>query len=266
MDREGVELKPGTLSMSTWVSEIWRSATSCSLLLTLLFAAKSYGQTSLLVGPSPLKGAGVAFDDAAPAVAFRRYLASLQERNPFAESGPVSVEVEASVPGLAKRGNLLAIRETGASELGEYTVQKLDGDSLVKEQVIARYLEAAKQAERIPYSAVAVTPTNYRFHYAGSFKMDETPLYVFQITPRQKREGLIRGEIWIDSGTGFAVHQAGRFVKRPSVFIRQIDVSRDTNLVDGIPTSRVTRLTMRTRLVGLVELTVTERPVPVDTR
>jgi hypothetical protein len=251
MDTEGVALKP---------------ASSCAVLLAVLFAAKSNGQTSLLVGPSQLEKAGLVAEDAAPALAFGRYLASLQERNPFAESGPICLEVEASIPGFAKRGNLLAIRQTGTSELAEYTVKKLDGDSLVKQQVIARYLAAEKQAERIPYSAVAITPTNYKFHYAGSFVNDKIPVYIFKITPRKKREGLLRGEIWIDSTTGFAVHQAGRFVKRPSVFIRRIDVTRDTNITDGVPTSRITHLTLQTRLVGLVQLTVTERPIAANAR
>jgi hypothetical protein len=251
MDTEGVALKP---------------ASSCAVLLAVLFAAMGYGQTSLLVGPSQREEAGLVVEDAAPALAFGRYLESLQERNPFAELGPICLEVEASIPGLAKQASLLAIRQTGTSELTEYTVKKLDGDSLVKQQVIARYLAAEKQAERIPYSAVAITPTNYKFHYAGSFVNDKIPVYIFKITPRKKREGLIRGEIWIDSATGFAVHQAGRFVKRPSVFIRRIDVSRDTNITDGVPTSRITRLTLRTRLVGLIQLTVTERPIAANAR
>jgi len=244
-----------------------KPASSCAVLTAILFAATGFGQTSLLVGPSQPKEDNLLVEEAAPALAFGRYLASLQERNPFAESGPICLEVEASIPGLAKQANLLAIRQTGtSSELAEYTVKKLDGDSLVKQQVIARYLAAEKQAERIPYSAVAITPTNYKFHYAGFFVNDKIPVYVFKITPRKKREGLIRGEIWIDSATGVAVHQAGRFVKRPSVFIRRIDVSRDTNIADAVPTSRVTRLTLRTRLVGLVQLTVTERPIAANAR
>jgi hypothetical protein len=253
--------QPGTLLMHAWVAAIRHSARRYAILLAFVCAATSYGQTSSLAG-----SAGLTVDDAAPALAFGRYLASLQQRNPFTESGPICIEIEASIPSLAKRGNLLAVRETGTSELGEYSIKKFEGDSLVKQQVIARYLEAEKQAERIPYSSVAVTPKNYKFHYGGSLAVDETPMYVFQIIPRKKREGLIRGEIWIDSATGFAVHEAGRLVKRPSVFIRRTDVTRDTNLVDGVPSGRVTHLTLRTRLVGLVRLTVTERPITVDAR
>jgi hypothetical protein len=266
MDTDGVELKPGTLLMRAWVAEIRRSATRCVVLLALLFGIRCYGQTSLLGGPPQLRGTGLMADDSAPALAFGRYLASIQERNPFTEAGPICMGVDASIPGLAKQGNLIAIRQTGDSELYEYTVKKLDGDSLVKHQVIARYLAAEKEAEEIPYSSVVVTPSNYKFHYLGSLTIDGTSAYVFQISPRKKREGLIRGELWIDSTTGFAVHQAGRFVKRPSVFIRQIDVTRDTNLLNGVPWIRVTRLAIRTRLVGRVELTITERPVSPEER
>ena len=105
--------------------------------------------------------------------------------------------------------------------------------------MIARYLDAEEQAEALPYSAVAVTPMNYKFRYLGSVENNGTAVYIFQIVPRKKRAGLIRGQIWIDSATGIAVHQAGRFVKRTSIFIREIEVSRDTNLRNGHPYTRV---------------------------
>jgi hypothetical protein len=188
-------------------------------------------------------------------------LASLQARNPFTESGPICLKIEASIPGLAKQGSLLAIRQPGSSELDEYIVQKLGGDSLVRQQVIARYLVAEKEAEKLSYSSVAITPSNYKFRYVGSIGGEGNSVYVFQIVPKKKHQGLIRGEIWIDSATGFAVRQVGRFVKRPSFFIRQMDVTRDIILHAGFPTSRVTHLVIQTRLVGRVELTITETPV-----
>jgi len=43
--------------------------------------------------------------------AFARYIAWLQARDPFAESGPVALAIVASLPGLDKQGSLLAIRE-----------------------------------------------------------------------------------------------------------------------------------------------------------
>jgi len=221
--------------------------------VALLLAATSYGQESFQ--------AGFTVDESPPAVAFGKYIASLRERNPFTESGPTSLEIEASLPSLSKHGRMFAVRQVGASERSEYSAIQFDGDSTVKQQVIARYLDAEEQAEALPYSTVAVTPANYKFRYLGSVQDNETAAYIFQIAPKKKRAGLIRGQIWIDSATGIAVHQAGRLVKRPSIFVRTVEVRRDTNLRDGLPYTRVTHVAIDTRLVGRAELTITERPL-----
>jgi hypothetical protein len=95
----------------------------------------------------------------------------------------------------------------------------------------------------------------------GSVQDNGAVVCVFQIAPRQKRAGLIRGHIWIDSGTGVAIRQAGRFVKRPSVFIRGIDVVRDRYVRDGISSTQVMHVAIDTRLTGHAELTITESPL-----
>ena len=231
-------------------------------LLALCIAATARGQESPLAGQIPAIDAGrLTVDESVPALAFGKYLATLQQRNLFTESGPVGIEIEASLPGLAKEGRMLVIRHTGASERSEYKVVRFDGDATVKQQVIARYLASQEQVEALPNSTVAVTPANYKFRYLGSIANNGGTDCIFQIVPKKKRAGLIRGQLWIDSATGIAVHQAGRFVKRPSVFIRTIEVSRDTNLRDGLPYTRVTHIGIETRLVGRAELTITERPL-----
>ena len=265
LDTKGAELRPGSLLMSAWVAGMRHSAAHIIVLLAVCFAATSYGQQSLPVEQTPQPSAvGLTVDRSAPAVAFARYIASLQQRNLFTESGPIDVEIEASLPGFAKCASMLAVRQTGASERSEYSAIQINGDSTVKRQVIARYLAAEEQAEALPYSAVAVTPANYKFRYDGLIDNNGTAAYVFQIAPKKKRAGLLRGQIWIDSVTGVAVHQAGRFVKQPSIFIRRIEVTRETNLRDGLPYTRVTHIAIATRLVGRAELTITERPIPAE--
>jgi hypothetical protein len=265
MRRKGIGAAPAmrrNLIMPALVAEKRRSAVRTITLLALIIAATGYGQESLVVGQAPeVGGARLALDESAPALAFGKYIAFLQERNPFTESGPISVEIEASLPGLAKEGTMYAVRQTGASERSEYSAISFDGDSTVKRQVIARYLDAEEQAEALPYSTVAVTPANYKFRYLGSLANNGTTVCIFQIVPKKKRAGLIRGQLWIDSATGIAVRQEGRFVKRPSVFIRAIEVKRDTNLRNGLPYTRVTHVAIETRLVGSAELTITERPL-----
>jgi hypothetical protein len=220
--------------------------------VALLFAAIGYAQQSSQLHVITLTGS-------APALAFGKYLASLQERNPFSEAGPIAVEIEASLPDLGKQASMLAVRQTGASERSEYKVITLDGDSTVRHQVIARYLVAMEHAEGVPYSSVAVTPANYKFRYAGSLQTGGTAVYIFQVEPKKRREGLFRGQIWIDAVTGIGVRQTGRIAKRPLI-VRRIEFDRDTRLQDGLPYIRVTHIAIETR-VGRAELTIAERPL-----
>jgi hypothetical protein len=83
---------------------------------------------------------------------------------------------------------------------------------------------------------------------------------VYRITPKKKRVGLIQGELWIDAATGVAVHRAGRFVKKPSIFLRRVNIVQDTDIREGTPYVVITRLAIETRLAGRVELTIRERP------
>jgi hypothetical protein len=232
--------------------------------VALLFAGAGYAQQSQVEPTPQLSTTRLTVDGSA--LAFGRYLASLQERNPFTESGPTDVQIDASLPGLAKQGSMQLVRQTGPSERSEYRLIKFEGDLTVKHQVIARYLAAQERAEDSPYSSVAITPANYKFRYMGSLATDGTAVYIFQIAPRKKRVGLICGQIWIDSASGIAVRQVGRFVRRPSIFIRRIEVTRDTNLRNGLPYNRVTHLAIDTKLVGRAELTVTECPLQTPDR
>lgn len=199
-----------------------------------------------------------------PAVAFARYIAFLNQRNLFTESGPVAVQIHASLPGEGKEASLTAIGGTGTSERTEYEVLKVEGDPTVAKEVIARYLSARAQLEELPLSSILITPANYNFRYAGSNRSAGMLLYVFEISPRQNRLGLLQGELWIDPDTGVPVHQAGRFVKTPSPLLRRIDVVCDVNLADGSALMRITHAVLEMRQPKvLAELTIAEWPLSV---
>jgi hypothetical protein len=79
---------------------------------------------------------------APPALAFARYVASLNHRSPFTESGPIRVDIDASLPVLGEQASMSAIRDTARSERSQYKVLQLKGDQTVRREVIARYLSA----------------------------------------------------------------------------------------------------------------------------
>jgi hypothetical protein len=194
-------------------------------------------------------------------VAFARYIESMQNRNPFSESGPTLVAIEASAPDLYKESRVMAIRQTSQSEQPEYQVVRMEGDAIVMHEVVANYLKTNEQMEGMPFSSVAITPANYRFRYMGEVGSGTTSAYVFRIVPRRKCDGLIQGELWIDAQTGQEVLRKGHLVKTPRSFAGRIEFLRDTTLVDGSPAIRVTHVTLETRQIGRGELTITELPL-----
>jgi hypothetical protein len=220
---------------------------------TLLFLGLS---STALAGGSPT-ATTMSVDPPGASLALERYLSG-SANAPWSEPNAVLLEIDASLPGLAERGHLRAIRHWHERQMPDYQVIRIEGDATVKQQLIARYLTAEKEAAAMPASSVAVTLANYKFRYLAS--SGEIPVYAFQMTPRHKRRGLIKGELWIDGATGVAVHEAGYLVKRPSIFIRRIKITRDVSLRDAVPYLRTTRLDIDARFVGRAELTVIESP------
>jgi hypothetical protein len=200
----------------------------------------------------------IAVDPPAAGRALALYLASAAQGDPWSAPNGVLLEIDAHLPRLGEKGHLRAIRAWDESKTPRYQVIHLDGDASVKQQVIARYLNAEKEAAAMPASSLALTPANYKFRYVGS--SIGTPVYVFHITPRKKRSGLINGELWIDGATGLLVHEAGFLVKRPSIFVRHFRIVRDVRLQDGAPHIRTTQIEIDARFVGRADLTITESP------
>lgn len=194
-------------------------------------------------------------------IAFARYIAWVQARDPFTESGPVALAITASLPGLDKKGTILAIRKVGESERSQYGILEVQGDAIIFERAMAPYLEAQRQDEDVPRSSVIITPRNYRFCYKGTVETEDSSAYIFRITPKENRAGLIRGELWIEPQTGAPVLVTGYFVKTPSTSSRAVHVAREITLVDGHPSTRTTHMMIETRPVGRVELTIVEFPL-----
>jgi ABC-type transporter Mla MlaB component len=200
-----------------------------------------------------------AADDGA-SLAFARYVSMVGGTRTLADSSDVVIEIDASLPKLAKQAHMEAIRHLGASGEAGYEILTLAGDSTVKHEVIARYLAIEQQAYTMPASSFAVTPENYKFRYTGSIEGGGNQVYVFTIKPRNHREGLMEGQIWIDRATGTAVRQVGRLLNRKSIFIKKITVARDAGSRADAPYVRITKIEIETRLFGRAELTIRERP------
>jgi hypothetical protein len=185
------------------------------------------------------------------------YLTASRGQERSLKGATMDAEFAASLPKLKKQGRLHALRRISPLGLIRYERLRFEGDSTVNNQVITRYLSAEAEAQTgQPSPAVAVTPRNYKFKYKGMGQLDGRPVHVFQVSPKQKRQGLFNGEVWVDAATYLRVQESGYRVKNPSIFLKRVAFIRRFQIRDGISVPREVQSVVDTRLVGKAELTI----------
>jgi hypothetical protein len=199
----------------------------------------------------------------APETIVQHYWATLKNQEQVLNGSSADIEIAASLPNLKKEGRLHALRRI--STLGRITYEALrfEGDNTVKNQVIARYLTAEAEAQK-EQPSLAVTPENYNFKYRGKSQWNGRDVQVFQVSPRHKRVGLFKGEVWIDDATSLRVRETGTLVKKPSFFLKSVAFVRDYQIVDGVSVPKQVQSIVDTRLIGKAELTIDYSNFVVD--
>jgi len=193
---------------------------------------------------------------APPADVVGRYLSAVEAQQSRAGDWAMEVQIDASIPRLKKSGTMRAWRFMSRVGQITYRVLRFEGDNTVKKDVIARYLAAEQEARKQYSAAMAISPANYRFKYKGTADYAGRKAHVFQVTPRQKRLGLFKGELWIDAETCLPLREWGEMVKNPSVFLRNVYFVRYYYIEDGAALPRRILSDVSTRLVGKVQLTI----------
>lgn len=210
-------------------------------------------------------GGALAESLATPADAIvENYCAATRDQELSVQNATMDVDIQASLPKLKKKGRLHALRRISA--LGRITYEHLffEGDGTVKNQVIARYLSAEVEAQKTQAPSLAVTPANYKFKYKGVAEPDGRETYIFQVSPKKKRVGLFKGELWIDASTYLRVEETGYLVKSPSIFLKRVAFTRTYEIRDGISVPVQVQSVVQTRLVGEANLTINFSNFSVD--
>ena len=188
-------------------------------------------------------------------VIVENYCTASQVQAQMVRGASMDVEIDASLPKLKKHGRLHALRRISPLGLIKYEKAQFEGDGMVNKEIIARYLTAEVEAQKQQSPAIAVTPENYKFKYKG-MKLDAGQnVYVFAVSPRQKREGLFKGEVWIDARTYLKVQESGYLVN-PSIFLKKVAFVRKYEIRDGISVPLQVQSVADVRFVGKAELTI----------
>jgi hypothetical protein len=184
-----------------------------------------------------------------------RFLEANQQQQTVLRGGTMEVDMDASVPKLKKKGKLHALKNI--SKLGKITYHALgfSGDNMVKTEVIARYLNAELQANQ-EGTNFSITPENYKFKYKGMEVKDGRDVYVLHVTPRQKKVGLFKGELWLDTQTYMPVRESGQFVKTPSIFLKKMQFVQMFEMQDGVSIPQRMESKAEVRFFGSVEFSI----------
>ncbi len=194
-------------------------------------------------------------EDPASVRIIENYVSSTAAQQDSLRGVQMDMEIDASLPKLQKTGKMQALRSISKLGLITYQGLKFIGDNTIKNDVIVRYLTAEKQSQDLAHTAL--TPKNYKFKYKGQAEQNGMTVYVFHVSPRKKGLGLFNGELWVDANTYLPVHEAGRFVKNPSVFLKKIEFSRDYEIKDGVAFPRHIESKVDTRFWGPAEMSIT---------
>jgi hypothetical protein len=197
----------------------------------------------------------------APSAIVENYCSVARDHQHSLDGASMEVDIDASLPKLKKQGRLQALRRISGLGRITYELLKFEGDRTVKNDVIARYLTAETQAANESSMKLDVTPENYKFKYKGLTVNDGREAHVFEVTPKKKRVGLYRGELWIDADTFLRVREVGRLVKNPSIFLKKVEFVRKFAIRNGISVPAEIRSVVDTRLIGKAELNIAFRNV-----
>jgi hypothetical protein len=184
------------------------------------------------------------------------YCTASQAQAETKRGASMDVEIDASLPKLKKHGRLHALRRISPLGLIRYERAQFDGDGVVIKEVISRYLSAEVEAQKEQSEEIAVTPRNYKFKNKGMNQIAGREVYVLEVTPRQKRDKLFKGEVWIDARTFLKVQESGYLVKNPSIFVKKVAFIRKYEIRGGISVPQQVQSVTDIRFFGTAEMTI----------
>ena len=201
-----------------------------------------------------------------------KYVSSIGAQQESLRGLAMEVEINADLPKMHKSGKLSALRMISKVGRISYKVLTFSGDTTIKNEVIARFLTTEQTQSQKDNSSMAITPSNYKFKYKARLEQDNQAVYVFELKPKQKRDGLFKGELWIDAKTYLPVKENGNLVKTPSVFLKKVEFTREYEIVEGMAVPKHWETKADVRGFGRLDLNITystpkkldEEQVPVE--
>ena len=163
-----------------------------------------------------------------PELALQTYQSRAAQQATSLTSYTSTSVIHAELPESKQQGEYEVKRQYSAPKSLLFTALHFTGDTFVKANVITRLMQSeVEHVQKDDSSLMAFTAANYKFSYKGMHGVEGRTLHEFQVKPRRKRVGLLKGNLYLDAYTGSLVHLEGVPAKSPSVFLSKIHLSQD---------------------------------------
>ena len=243
---------------------------SCLKVLTLAFALSVSAFPQVASSPvSSFVGSEAAATDfsvastvarLSPDLALATYERGLKDQTNSLAGYTATSVIDAELPDSSQKAEFELKRHYVAPGVLEFTPVRSTGDRFVKSNVIVRLLQSeVEHVHRHEQSLTAIDSSNYKFSYRGVSQLNGSAVHVYDVKPRQKRAGLFKGKIYVDSSSGRLLRAEGRIVKSPSLFIKKIDFVEDYATVDGFTLLSHVHSEAQTRIIGKAIVDITDR-------
>ncbi len=131
-------------------------------------------------------------------------------------------------------------------EIGfRYEISAEGGSSLIRSKVLKAVLDGERDViERGETARSSLAPSNYTFQANG---IDSDGLANVLLSPRRKERVLVSGMMALNATDGALVRLEGRLAKSPSFWVKDVDIVRTYERIDGnvVPVALETRAHVR---------------------
>ena len=128
-------------------------------------------------------------------------------------------------------GWLEAVTEYSPAAGFRYTITSEGGSGNIRDKVLKAILEGERDAvARGEMARSALAPCNYEFQVHG---VDENGLAKVLLSPKRKEHVLISGAMFLRPVDGELVRVQGRLAKSPSFWVKEVDIVRTYQRIDG---------------------------------
>jgi hypothetical protein len=91
----------------------------------------------------------------------------------------------------------------------------------------------------------------YTFKEKGVMDYYGRSTHVFEFKPKDKsRVGAVQGELWLDEQTAMPVREFGKWLKSPSVFVKNLQYVREFEVREGVAYPKSSQSTADVRVFG----------------